>query len=307
MLALILVLLGVVVAHLVAFDREHLFMLANAYTLWIYLPAYPIAVSALLFRAWPLAVTAGLIVVAQLAWVVPPMTRTVTVTDAARSAPHVRVVSANLRFDNGNHAPLVAQLRSFHADLMVLEEVTPAWWNAIEAGGLTSSLPVVVKAVRDDPGGMAILSRYPLTHVMEEHADGWPVITATVMLGGRDLHVVGVHPVAPLEAFEGNQRAQREITAIARRIAKPRVLAGDFNSTPYNRWLEQLLDLGLRDSSDAVGQPFATTWQNGRIPLAPLLLDHVLVDAPIVPIDVREGSGEGSDHRPIVVDLAIVP
>ena len=63
---MILVLLGVVVAHLVAFDREHLFMLANAYTLWIYLPAYPIAVSALLFRAWPLAITAGLIVVAQL-------------------------------------------------------------------------------------------------------------------------------------------------------------------------------------------------------------------------------------------------
>ena len=37
-----------------------------------------------------------------------------------------------------------------------------------------------------------------------------------------------------------------------------------------------------------------------------VLLDHLFVDPPIVPFHVREGHGVGSDHRPIIVDLAAV-
>jgi endonuclease/exonuclease/phosphatase (EEP) superfamily protein YafD len=115
-----------------------------------------------------------------------------------------------------------------------------------------------------------------------------------------------VHLVAPLETFSRNQEAQRAITAIARHLARPRVLVGDFNASPANRWFGQLLGLGLRDAHEAVGRPFATTWPNGRHLLPPLLLDHLFADPPIVPLRVREGRGVGSDHRPIVVDLALV-
>jgi endonuclease/exonuclease/phosphatase (EEP) superfamily protein YafD len=304
---MVLVLLGLVAARVLEFDHEHAFMLANAYTLWIYLPAYAITAAALCFRAWRLAIVAALIVVAQLAWVVPPMFHTIPVSAAARRAPPVRIVSANLRYDNPDHAPLLAELAGYHADVIVVEEVTPAWWKAIQRSGLPSSYPHVVRDVRDDPGGMAILSRHRLTHVVVRHADGWPIITATAVLGGRPIHLAGVHLVAPLETFARNQRAQREITAIARRLPTPRMLVGDFNASPYNRWYGQLLDLGLRDAHEAVGRPFATTWPNGRHKVPPLLLDHLLIDPPIVPLHVREGRGVGSDHRPIVVDLAMVP
>ena len=125
------------------------------------------------------------------------------------------------------------------------------------------------------------------------------------MVGGRRIHLAGVHPVAPLETFERNQRAQRAITAIARNMARPRVLVGDFNATPYNRWYQQLLDLGLRDAHESVGRPFATTWPNGQQRVPPLLLDHLFADPSVVPVAVREGRGTGSDHRPIIVDLAV--
>ncbi len=305
--AVVLVLLGLAAAHVLEFDHEHAFMLANAYTLWIYFPAYVIAVAAACFRAWRLAFVAALIVVAQLAWVLPPLFRTVPVSAAALRAPHARVVSANLRFDNTEHAPLLRELAGYHAEVIVLEEVTPAWWKAIQRSALPSSYPHVVRDVRDDPGGMAILSRHRLTHVVVRRADGWPIITATAVLGGRPIHLAGVHLIAPLETFARNQKAQREITAIARRLPRPRMLVGDFNASPYNRWYRQLLDLGVRDAHEAVGRSFATTWPNGRHLVPPLLLDHLLVDPPIVPLHVREGRGEGSDHRPIVVDLAIVP
>ena len=126
----------------------------------------------------------GVIVIAHLVWVVPPTLRTVPVTRGRRHAPHVRIASANVRYDNLDHAPLLAELARTHADVIVMEEVTPAWWKAIEVSGLLHSHPVIVKAVRPDPGGMVVLSRRPLRHVVIRHAGGWPIITATVVLGG---------------------------------------------------------------------------------------------------------------------------
>jgi endonuclease/exonuclease/phosphatase (EEP) superfamily protein YafD len=116
---------------------------------------------------------------------------------------------------------------------------------------------------------------------------------------------VGVHPVAPTETFARNQRQQRAITAIVRRLPRPRIVAGDFNSTMYNAWMDELTDLGLREAHEAVGRPFATTWPNGELLLPPLRIDHVLVDSPLVPQRAAEGRGQGSDHRPVIVDLAI--
>lgn len=301
----VLGLLALVVMHVVAFDERHAFMLADAYLLWVLLPAYPVAVAAVCFRAWSLAIVAGVVVVAHLVWVVPPLFRTVPVDAAAANAPRVRIVSANLRFDNTDHAPTLAQLERFDADVIVLEEVTPAWWEAIGRSRLRSSHPAVVEAVRDHPGGMAILSRDPLRDVEVEDVEGWPIITATVGLGGRAVHLVGVHVPAPLETFTRYQRAQRQVTAIARALPRPRVLAGDFNASPFNRWHAELLDLGFRDAHEAVGRPFAVSWRTRRFPVPPLLIDHVYVDPPIVPVNAREGQAFGSDHRPIVVDLAI--
>ncbi len=299
-------LLAVVGAHVLAFDRYHLVFLLDSYTLWILLPALPVAVAALSFRAWPLAIAAGIVVVALCAWVVPPALRTVPVSAGARRAPRVRIASANLRYDNEEHGPLLAELARAHADVVVMEEVTPPWWRAIVASGLTASHPHVARSVRDDPGGMVVLSRLPMHQVVVRHAGGWPIITATLEVRGRPVHLAGVHLVAPLDTFDRNQRAQREITGIARRLARPRVLVGDFNASPYNRWFGELLGLGLRDAHEAVGRPFATTWPNGLHHLPPLLLDHLFADPPLVPLRVREGRGAGSDHRPIVVDLAVV-
>jgi endonuclease/exonuclease/phosphatase (EEP) superfamily protein YafD len=94
------------------------------------------------------------------------------------------------------------------------------------------------------------------------------------------------------------------VSRIVRRAPRPRIVAGDFNATPYNRWYGDLLDLGLTEVHDATGEPFATTWPNGRLPLPPVRLDHVFTDDRLVPLRVHQGDGPGSDHRPVIVDLA---
>ena len=302
----VLGLLVVAVGRMVAFDRHRVFMLVDSYTLWLYLPAYPIAVSGALHRARVLTLAASVVIVFHLAWVLPPIFHMVDVPAAAVRAPHVRVVSANLNFDNGDHAPLLAELADDHADVVFLQEVTPAWWQAIEHSSLAATYPNHIEDPRDDPGGQAILSRRPLTDVVIHDADGWPIITAAMRVGGETVHLADVHLVAPLDTFARNQRQQRAITGIARTLLRPRLVVGDFNASPYNRWFGQLRGLGLEEAHESVGRSWATTWPNGQHHFPPLRLDHVFVDPRIVPLAAAEGRGQGSDHRPIVIDLAVL-
>jgi endonuclease/exonuclease/phosphatase (EEP) superfamily protein YafD len=85
----------------------------------------------------------------------------------------------------------------------------------------------------------------------------------------------------------------------------PLIVAGYLNATSHAAAFERLVDIGLRDVHDHLGRGLATTWPNGVFSLPNLRLDHVLVTDELVPLAVREGIGEGSDHRPVIVDLAL--
>jgi endonuclease/exonuclease/phosphatase (EEP) superfamily protein YafD len=304
----VLGLLGLAGAHLLAFDDRRVFLLADAYALWLLLPAYVVLVAAVCFRARALALVALVVVAAHLAWILPPVFRTANVPAAAAGAPHLRVVSANVMFDNPHHRTLLRELASYDADVLVLEEITPDWWASIRRIGLLASHPHVVAAPRWGPSGLVIISRLPLGDRRVRDARGWPIPSATVRVGNQDVHLVGVHIIAPLTTFGENQAQQPVITGIIRSTPSPRIVAGDFNATPTNRWYGQIRDLGLQEVFEAVGQPFATTWPNGQHLLPPLRLDHAFVDdPPVVPRRVRTGAGSGSDHQPVIVDYSVLP
>jgi endonuclease/exonuclease/phosphatase (EEP) superfamily protein YafD len=301
-------LLVLLVGRLVAFDELHVLLLADAFVLWFVLPALLVAVAAICFRARVLSVLAVVAVVGLAAWVLPPAFRKASVPAAAATAPRLRMVSANVMFDNPQHTALVDELRSRDADVIFLQEVTPDWWRAIRAGGLLKSHPYFIEAARWGADGMALLSRLPFASRRVLHVGRRPVPTATVRVGRATVHLVDVHVVAPIETFDENRAQQIAITRIVRDTPKPRVVAGDYNATPTNRWYQELLDLGFHEVHEAVGDPFATTWPNGLVRVPPIRLDHVFVDdPPVVPLHVRQGTGAGSDHRPVIVDLAVLP
>jgi endonuclease/exonuclease/phosphatase (EEP) superfamily protein YafD len=304
----VLGLLVLVGGRLVAFDEVHVQLLADAFVLWFVLPALLVAVAAICFRARVLAVVAVVVVIGLGVWVLPPVFRDTSVPAAAATAPRLRIVSANVMFDNPQHTALVDELRSLDADVIFLQEVTPDWWHAIRAGGLLRSHPHFIEAARWGADGMALLSRLPFVSHRLRHVGRRPVPTATVRAGNVSVHLVDVHVVAPLETFDENRDQQVAINRIVRDTAKPRIVAGDYNATPTNRWYQELLDLGFHEVHEAVGDPFATTWPNGVRHLPPIRLDHVFVDdPPVVPLDVQQGTGTGSDHRPVIVDLAVLP
>ncbi len=136
---------------------------------------------------------------------------------------------------------------------------------------------------------------------------GLPAIVVTVRVRDAELSVLHAHTLPPrLFDMVGEwHRMMDRIESEVRRLPRPLLLAGDLNTTQFSERYERLRKLGLRGAHEAVGRGFATTWPNGRFPFPPIRLDHLLVSDEVSVLDVREGAGRGSDHRPLIAELGL--
>jgi endonuclease/exonuclease/phosphatase (EEP) superfamily protein YafD len=295
---------GVVATRWIAFDANRLFAILGAFTFWLVLLALPVAAAAVVLRRWLLAGAAALLLLWLAVQVVPGL-RAEPVAAGARDAPLLRVGTANLRYDNPRAPELAGELFGFGADVLVLQEVTPAWRARLEPLARDVGLRHTVFAARDDAGGQAILSRYPLTDVRRAVASGWPQLGATVVVRAARVRIVDAHVVPPVYLYERHRTQARQLRALVDGSPRPLVVAGDLNATEFNRTVQRLLATDLRSAHAARGRGLATTWPNGRW-FPPIRIDHVLVSDEVEVLDVWEGDGAGSDHRPVIADLAIL-
>src|SRR6185436_8942857 len=93
---------------------------------------------ALLRRRYPIAIAAAFVAVCHFVWVVPSL---VPEGSYDRSHPMLRVATANLLCVNRRRRELLRELEAIDADVLVLEEVSPAWWMDIEGSALMSRYP----------------------------------------------------------------------------------------------------------------------------------------------------------------------
>jgi endonuclease/exonuclease/phosphatase (EEP) superfamily protein YafD len=219
------------------------------------------------------------------------------------SDDRLRVVTANARYANTNHAAMVAWLSRSGADIIALQEVTPEWALALEP--LARIYPYRKVMARDDAYGIALLSRWALDDVwpVDFADDGLPSLVANVDVHGRRLRVIALHarwPVVP-ELQVARDRALQQAAALALTQPESTILLGDLNLTPYAPAFARLVsESGLRDAF--AGEAWRPTWQAGFWPLA-LPIDHVLVPRGSCVTEHEIGPDVGSDHRPLQVTL----
>jgi endonuclease/exonuclease/phosphatase (EEP) superfamily protein YafD len=274
---------------------------------WLLAPAWlGLALVAVRRRALSIALAAipCLVHASLLAPLVMPRAR----ADAPGATP-LRIVTANLYAYQHHPETLARELATLDADVMILEELTPGWVAALEEAGVIGAFdpgsPIVA---RDDCFGIALLSRVPIVSTEVIDRGEVPAIRARLSLGeGRTVTVIGAHTLPPVGAEHADVwRAQvAALAADARDRDGPLIVAGDLNLTPFGRGYGALRDAGLRGAHELAGRGLATTWPNGRRSIPPMRLDHVLVSDEIDARAVREGVGAGSDHRPVIADLAI--
>jgi endonuclease/exonuclease/phosphatase (EEP) superfamily protein YafD len=222
---------------------------------------------------------------------------------ACGTAPFT-IASVNVQFGNQQHQRLLEWLAENPADVVVLQEVTAAWATALQA--TRARFPHHYVIAREDPYGIALLSRWPLQSVaaVDLAEDGLPSLLVTLQPAAMDpLQVLALHtrwPVTPDLSRRRNLALQRAADLV-RDTRMHTVLAGDLNLTPFAPAFVQLLrDARLRDAF--ASQAWRPTWLAGLWPLA-LPIDHVLVSSAGCVERAEIGPDLGSDHRPVRVTL----
>lgn len=274
-----------------------------------FLAAYPLFAGAVAVRRRPAAIAAAVGIGLHLWWFQDMLPLVHRGRSLPAGATAVRVMTANLLFDNGSAGKLAPTIRAEHPDLLALEEFTATTKGALVAAGALRGFPYHVERVTYQPNGIALYSRFPLLNSHVIVIGGRQVVVTQVRTTGGVLTVDVVHTVAPISIASHGQW-HRELHGVANLVAGQRgqlLVAGDFNATDGNRAFRTLESRGhLVDVLDATGRGYAMTWPQ-FLPLPLVRPDHVLAGRGLVALRGHTLANPGSDHRAVVADVGVAP
>lgn len=215
------------------------------------------------------------------------------------------LVSFNL-WTSGRHADIAQFIEDEAPDVVVLQEL-----RASHVAELLPRLKTTYRYQAVCAGcGIALLSKLPLTSV--DTSGTLPVVSAIwTSPNGKAYRIAGVHLPWPFMP----QRQEREVDKLIATIngwSEPRIIAGDFNLTPWSwkinklLWKTRLKRHGSFARSWPVFKQFKSAGLISQWPLPGLLLIDNVLASPEIAADLFEtGEDLGSDHLPIVVRMML--
>ena len=289
--------------RLVWHDGLWVFLLGNGLTPYLYLPVWPVTAAAIVGRRKRLAVLAGVVVALHSYWTITPL---LPRTAAATTGRTLRIVSANLLMVHDDPPRLAAELDRLDADVYLLQELSPHWDDELERRGFWSRYPFNKRLTSDDSFGTAIASRLPVRDLDVFWSAELPQMRGVLRVDDRDIALLNVHLLPPrsLDYVPYYRQGANDLVAMVKELgANSFIVAGDFNSTPDSSFAARMRGLS-DDAWEVAGRGFGFTWPNGMFPLPPMRLDHVFVSPDLSVLRATLGVGLGSDHRPIIADIA---
>ncbi len=233
-------------------------------------------------------------------------------TPVVPAGRRLRLGTVNLLLGRADPAGVLDLVRAHDLDVLAVEELTPRAEERLRAAGIGDLLPHshVIAARDGNPpaAGGAVWSRLP---VLERRAAPGRFEQPSVRLavaGAPDVEVTAVHTQPPARSRQEVARWEDDLGLLPDPdTGVLRVLAGDYNATLDHAGFRRLLDRGYVDAARAVGRAHLSTWRPLRAPHPRLTLDHVLVDPRIGVCQLDVLPVSGSDHRAVVVELALPP
>lgn len=212
-----------------------------------------------------------------------------------RTQAPLRLVFANLLIRNTTPEKLVPWVQARKPDIVAMVEADPGSRAALFKA-LQTDLPY--KVTRYD---MVVLSRYPLSHLRPRPA-GFALITVDVATPQGRLNLAVAHLTRPWP-FTAPQDQRRQFARLADSLEGSMdenfVMVGDFNTPP--------LASGMHDFTRATGLHTAPalrgTWPTFLPSLLRVTIDNAMASRDISLQRRKVGGFDGSDHRPICVDI----
>ena len=221
---------------------------------------------------------------------------------AGEAAPLLRLVSANLLYQNLDFQRSLQGLAALDADVLVLCEVTPDARRHFRR--LEATYPHALDTCAPESlYGILILSRFPLT-LRSSGIGEDPLprhLAADLAIDGRTVTLVAIHPTNPLRISRAH-RIPTEFEAVAdlaRGAPDDLILIGDCNAAGWSSYLQEL----ERKTGLANDRKVRPSWPIWLPPLVRLPLDHVWVRGRVRLLRAGLGPRFGSDHLPLVAEI----
>ena len=283
----------------------------NAFTLYLYLPAYLVLVFAAWTGRWWLATASAAVVACHLTWVLPDFrlaTPYVPPVAAEASSPRpLKIFYANVRGGNNyNMDSVLAEALHGDPDVIVIAEMQRWWWHEMIDKNPLKTYPYGTNLQYRNAGDIGVFSRLPVERMEQILVDNRTSLVVDVSLGTETLRLFALHSPRPMRQMKDDYyKFWQKLEPILAEQRGPVVAIGDFNATQHSLVYEQLTADGLRSAHEDRGRGYVTTWPNGKQPIPPIRIDQAFLSPEVECVLIAEGVGPGSDHKPLILDIRV--
>jgi vancomycin resistance protein VanJ len=269
-----------------------------------------------------------------IAWVLGPIMGFSWPTRAVQSQGQtaVRVMTWNIKYGNYDLAPLMEEISRCKPDVVFFQDAIAARSGAL--GSYFKNWQVA------SHGQYLIASRFPLTELevreLPTYGDRQEYLYCRLHLGQTVVSLYNVHLRTPrrslntfrtvrkqpwnlpyaINTFSHNVNTRlKQGEAVRDAIARekgPTILAGDLNAPEASQVITALRGAGLQDAFAQRGKGYGFTYGHflfkHRLPwlkISWMRIDHIMANGHFKPLRSWTGTGEASDHRPVIADLVL--
>ncbi|NEQ35419.1 MAG: endonuclease/exonuclease/phosphatase family protein [Okeania sp. SIO3I5] len=223
----------------------------------------------------------------------------------------IRILQLNVFINNQQYNRAIALVKKENPDVAVFLEVGEKWAEELKV--LRQSYPYVFhnqdnRIFGKRIFGKLIYSKIPLENqnikIISKSYKRTALVTQ-LKVPGKPIFLIVTHLAIPITKVSFQVRNQ-EFAVLADYVSKlqsPVIVVGDFNTSLWSPYYQQFVQkTGLRNGRRGFGiQPSWPTF----LPLFYIPIDHCLVSPEIQVFNSYTGKNVGSDHLPLITDLAI--
>ncbi|MCK5717892.1 MAG: endonuclease/exonuclease/phosphatase family protein [Thiomargarita sp.] len=212
----------------------------------------------------------------------------------------LKLLHANVNVNNYDYAAFMQLVQSEQPDIVIVQEIDVTWVRALKI--LEEGFPYQLITKARGIFGSVILSRFPFETqnallLGSRHIES---LFITLRFSHKTLSLLATHPLPPInsDTFKKRNHQLFAVNALLEHYSIPKILIGDLNISMWSPFYQKL---NLHNARQGFG--ILPTWPT-FLPFMMLPIDHCLVSADIQVRNMKTGSAIGSDHLPLIIELA---